>query len=193
MSYITGKVIKELREKGKLTQKQLAERINVSDKAISKWETGRGLPDISIIEDLAKALGVSVAELLTGDYRKNENQSANMKKMHFYICPVCENIITAVGEGSFSCCGINLIEHEASKCDGGHFINIEAVEDEYHITVNHPMDKKHYISFVAYVTSDCSEIVKLYPEQSISVRFKRKGHGIVYAYCNRHGMFKTVL
>lgn len=54
--------------------------------------------------------------------------------------------------------------------------------------MNHPMDKKHYMSFVAYVTSESCEVVKLYPEQEISVRFRRKGHGIFYAYCNRHGM-----
>ena len=117
MSYVTGKLIKELREKRKITQKELAESINVSDKAVSKWETGKGLPDIAIMEDLSKALGVSIAELLTGDLRENENTSANMKKMHFYVCPVCGNIITSVGRGSFSCCGITLPEQEPEACD----------------------------------------------------------------------------
>ena len=104
MSYVTGKTIKELREKRKLTQKELAEKISVSDKTISKWETGKGLPDIAIIEELAKALGVSIAELLTGDLRENENPSGNMKKILFYVCPICGNIITSVGQGTFSCC-----------------------------------------------------------------------------------------
>ena len=60
MSYVTGKTIRELREKRKFTQKELAERLNLSDKTISKWETGKGLPDIGVIDDLSKALGISV-------------------------------------------------------------------------------------------------------------------------------------
>lgn len=193
MSYVTGKTIKELREKRKITQKELAERINVSDKTISKWETNKGLPDIGIIEELAKALGISVAELLTGDLRENENQSANMKKMHFYVCPVCGNIITSVGKGAFSCCGITLYELEAEKCDEDHKIQVETVDNEYYVTMKHPMNKAHYISFIAYVTSDVCEVVKLYPEQDISVRFRKRGHGLLYAYCNRHEMFRSLI
>ena len=193
MSYVTGMVIKEIREKQNITQKELADKINVSDKTVSKWETGKGLPDIAIIEDLAKALGTSIAELLTGDLRKNENPAGNMKKMHFYVCPVCGNIITSVGQGSFSCCGISLPEQECENCDEDHMINLETVDQEYHVTLNHPMTKRHYISFVAYVTSAGAEIVKLYPEQDISIRFRKKGHGLLYTYCNRHGMFRIVI
>lgn len=190
MNYVTGKIIKELREKRKMTQKELAEKISVSDKAVSKWETEKGLPDVAILEELAKALGASITELLTGDLKENENQSANMKKIHFYVCPICGNIITSVGQGTFSCCGITLPELEAEKCDENHLIFLEDVDNEYHITINHPMGKKHYISFIAYVTSASCEIVKLYPEQDISIRFRKKGHGMIYAYCNRHGMFQ---
>lgn len=193
MSYVTGKTIKELREKQKLTQKELADKINVSDKTVSKWETDKGLPDIAIIEDLARALGTSIAELLTGDLRENENVSANMKKTHFYVCPVCGNVVTSVGQGSFSCCGITLLEQEPETCEEGHKLHPETVDNEYHVTMDHPMTKGHYISFIAYVTSDGAEIVKLYPEQDISVRFRKKGHGILYAYCNRHGMVKALI
>ena len=188
MGYVTGKTIKQLREKQKITQKELAEKINVSDKTLSKWETEKGLPDVAIIEELAKALGTSITELLTGDLRENENISGNMKKIHFFVCPICGNVITAVGQGVFSCCGITLYAAEPEKCDDAHWINLETVDNEYHVSMNHPMDKKHYISFVAYVTSDSCEVIKLYPEQDISVRFRRKGHGMIYAYCNRHGM-----
>lgn len=193
MSYVTGKTIKELREKRKLTQKELADRICVSDKTISKWETAKGLPDIGIIGDLSKALGVSVAELLTGDLRENENLSANMRKMCFYVCPVCGNIITSVGQGNFSCCGIMLPMAEAEKTEGDHLICVETVDNEYFVTLRHPMEKTHYISFLAYVTSDNLDLVKLYPEQDIAVRFRKKGHGILYAYCNRHGMFRGMI
>ena len=103
MSYVTGNSIRELREKRRFTQRELAEKIHVSDKTISKWETGKGLPDIGILEELSQALGISIGELLTGEYRENENRSGNMKKAEFYVCPVCGNVITSVGAGSYSC------------------------------------------------------------------------------------------
>lgn len=193
MSYVTGNTIKKLREKRGITQKELAESINVSDKAVSKWETNRGLPDISIIEDLSKALGVSVTELLTGDLKTNENVSGNMKKVQFYICPVCGNIITAIGEGSFSCCGVDLIKQEAEVMDEDHLVTVETIDNEYSITMQHPMSKEHYVSFIAYVTSGTVEIAKLYPEQEVFVRFRKKGHGILYAYCNRHGLYRRII
>ncbi len=193
MSYVTGKTIKKLREEQKITQKELAEKINVSDKTISKWETDKGLPDVAIIEDLAKALGTSIAELLTGDIRLNENTAGNMKKLHIYVCPVCGNIITSVGQGSFSCCGLTLPEQEPEKEDENHMIHVETVDNEHYVTMMHPMTKEHYISFAAYITSGSSEIVKLYPEQDISIRFRKKGHGILYFYCNRHGMYKKII
>ena len=63
--YITGAMIKRLREEKKISQNKLAETIGVSDKAVSRWETGRGYPDITLIEPLAEALGVSVIELFS--------------------------------------------------------------------------------------------------------------------------------
>ncbi len=193
MNYVTGNTIKTLREKLGITQKELAEKINVSDKTISKWETNKGLPDIGIVEELSKALNVSLTELLTGDLKTNENISGNMKKVQFYICPICGNILTAVGEGNFSCCGITLPKQEAETIDENHFLSVETIDDEYSITMEHSMTKKHYISFIAYVTSCSVEIIKLYPEQDISVRFRKKGHGILYLYCNRHGLFKKFI
>lgn len=64
--YVTGTVIRRLRENKKMTQEELAQKIFVSSKAISKWETGQGLPDISLLEPLAKALDISVIELFSG-------------------------------------------------------------------------------------------------------------------------------
>ena len=193
MSYVTGKTIKTLREKHGITQKALAEKINVSDKTISKWETNKGLPDIGIVEELAKALGVSLTELLTGDLKTNENTSGNMKKIQFYICPICGNIITAVGEGEFSCCGIRLPKQEAEVAEADHALMVETIDNEYSITMEHPMSKAHYVSFISYVTSNSVETIKLYPEQDISVRFRKKGHGTLYIYCNRHGLYKKYI
>ena len=161
MGYVTGGIIRQLRERKGLTQNELAERIGVSGKAVSKWETNRGLPDISIMGDLAGALGVSIAELLPGDLRENDNPAANMKKVHFYVCPVCGNVISSVGRGSFSCCGITLPEQEAEPEGGSHSVQVETVDQEYFVSTSHPMTKEHFISFVAYVTSDSIELVKL--------------------------------
>ncbi len=193
MSYVQSETIRALRERKALTQKQLAEKLCISDKTISKWETGKGLPDISLLEDLARALGVSLTELMTGDLQTNENRSANLRRMGFYVCPVCGNVITAVGKGSFSCCGIPLPVQEAQPEDNAHTITVEPVEDEICVTIAHPMTKSHYISFIAWVSNDRAELVKLYPEQDITVRFKKRGHGTVYAYCNRDGLFSRRL
>lgn len=193
MSYVQNETIRALRERKALTQKQLAEKLCISDKTISKWETGKGLPDISLLEDLARALGVSLTELMTGDLQTNENRSANLRRMGFYVCPVCGNVITAVGKGSFSCCGIPLPVQEAQTEDNAHTITVEPVEDEICVTIAHPMTKSHYISFIAWVSNDRAELVKLYPEQDITVRFKKRGHGTVYAYCNRDGLFSRRL
>ena len=158
--YVTGPMIKRLREEKKITQQQLADKMNVSDKTISKWETGRGIPDISLIEPLAEALGISVIELFAGEDIVNTNKSFHMLKTKFYVCPVCGNVIHSTGEAVISCCGITLPPLEAEPADEEHSINIELTEDEYYVSVGHDMTKKHYISFLACVHEDGVEIRK---------------------------------
>lgn len=189
-NYITGATIKRLREAKGLTQLQLAEEIGVSSKAVSKWETAKGLPDITLIEPLAKALGVSVAELMSGDTVVNKNVSANILRSRFYICPVCGNVIRSTGDAVISCCGISLPPLEAEEVDEAHGITLEKVEDEHFITVNHEMTKTHFISFVAYLTSDRVQFVKFYPEGNAETRFQLRGRGYIYLYCNKHGLMK---
>lgn len=104
----TGRLIRTLRIKSGLTQKQLADRINVTDKAVSKWETGGGCPDISMISALAEVFGTDAASLLAGEINENESEIGNMKKLRFYICPDCGNIIFSSSEASVSCCGNKL-------------------------------------------------------------------------------------
>ena len=183
-------MIKELREKYHLTQAELAVKLNVSDKTVSKWETAKGYPDITLLEPIAQVFGISITELISGNAISNVNISANMLRSKFYVCPVCGNIITAVGSGTYSCCGITLPELEAEPCDDDHMIEVETIDQEYYVTVKHPMEKTHYLSFLSYVTSDTMEMVKLYPEQDVSIRLRKKGHGMLYAFCNRHGMFQ---
>ena len=189
-TYITGATIKRLREGKKLTQAELAEKIGVSDKAVSKWETAKGLPDIALIQPLAKALGVSVLELMSGETVINRNISCNLLRTKFYVCPICGNVIHATGDALVSCCGVTLPALEAEETDEQHRIQIQNVEDEHFLTVDHDMTKEHYISFIAYVTADRLQLVKLYPEGNAETRLNLRGRGILYLYCNRHGLMK---
>ena len=189
-SYITGATIKNLREKKGITQAQLADLLGVSDKAVSKWETAKGLPDITLIEPLAKALSVSVMELISGDMVVNKNTSANILRSKFYVCPICGNIMSAVGNTVISCCGINLPPLEAEETDDNHEIVIERVEDEHFVTVSHDMTKAHFISFIAFLTCDRVQLVKFYPEGNAETRLNLRGGGYLYIYCNKHGLMK---
>ena len=189
-TYVTSTTIKQLREKRNLTQAELAERIGVSSKTISKWETAKGLPDISLLQPLAQALNISVIELMSGEQIINQNTSANMLRSKFYVCPVCGNVLHSTGNSVISCCGITLPPLEAEESDDDHAVTIEKVEDERYITFSHPMTKQHYISFAAYVTSDRIQMVKFYPEGDAQTRFQPRGFGMLYWYCNHHGLFK---
>lgn len=189
-AYITGATVKNLREKKEITQAQLAETLGVSSKAISKWETAKGLPDITLIEPLATALGISVAELMSGNTVVNKNISSNVLRSKFYVCPLCGNIIRTMGDALISCCGITLPPLEAEEIDNHHQICIEKVEDEHFITVNHDMTKEHFISFIAYLTFDRVQFVKLYPEGNAEARLNFLGSGYVYIYCNKHGLLR---
>ena len=189
-TYVTGSTIKQLRETRNLTQAELAKRIGVSSKTVSKWETAKGLPDISLLQPLAQALGISVIELMNGEQITNRNISANLLRSKFYVCPICGNVLHSTGSALISCCGITLPALEAEEPDEEHEITVEPVEDEHFITVHHPMTKEHYISFVAFVTSDRIQFVKLYPEGNAQTRLQLRGMGYLYYYCNRHGLYK---
>lgn len=187
--YITSSAIKALRERQKITQSQLAEKLCVSDKTVSKWENGRGLPDISLIEPLASALQVSVPELLSGELMLNQNRSANIRKSKLYVCPVCGNVFHSTGNAMISCCGITLPPLEPEMPDNEHQLDCEIMEDEYFVSAKHVMTKTHYISFITYCTDSRFEIVKLYPEGQLEARFLRRGQGVLLWYCNHHGLF----
>ena len=186
-NYVTGNLIKELREKKQMTQVELANKLLVSEKTISKWETGRGLPDISLIEPLSRASDVSIVELFNGEQIINQNKSANILKTKFYVCPVCGIIINTTGDPFVSCSGISLIPLEPT--DGA--AKIEIINDEYFVEIDSKMTKNDYISFIAYITIDEIEIKKLYPEQAARATFFRRGHGYIYYYDLKKGLFKV--
>lgn len=192
-TYVTGSTIRLLRESKNMTQAELAHTLAVSAKTISKWETAKGLPDISLLEPLAAALGVSVLELMQGEPVINRNRAANLLRSKLYVCPVCGNVLHATGQAVVSCCGVALPAQdiaEAENADEHHQLTVERVEDELFVTIHHPMTKEHYISFIAYLTGDKFQLVKLYPEGNATCRFPLRGKGVLYFYCNRHGLMK---
>ncbi len=189
--YVTGAVIRKLRESKNMTQEELAEKIYVTGKAVSKWENGQGFPDISLIELLSKALDISVIELLSGEHIFNKNTQSNMFRNQFYVCPICGNVIQSVGEAVIICCGLTLPPLEAENEDNEHIIYFERVEDEYYVTVGHPMTKEHYISFLAAVSDNGVQFVKLYPQGNAEARFKISRVKYLYAYCIKDGLFRV--
>ena len=112
-----------------------------------------------------------------------------MLKSRFYVCPVCGNVIRTIGESVISCCGITLPCLEAEKADEDHRINVEVIEDEYYVSVDHPMTKDHYISFIAAVSDHGVQFIKLYPEGNAQARFRIDRIKYIYVFCNRHGLF----
>ena len=187
--YVTGAVIREMREKNRMTQFQLAEKLGVSDKTVSKWETAKGYPDITLLEPIAEVFKISVTELISGNTVHNANVSANMLRSKFYVCPVCGNVIHSMGEAAIHCHGILLTPLEAEPADERHMLSIERVEDEYYVRIDHSMTKEHYISFAAAASYDQMQMVKLYPEGNAQARFKIRGVRRIFYYCNRDGLF----
>lgn len=187
--YITGAAIRKLREKLGLTQGELAEKLFVSDKTVSKRETGKGYPDLSLLDPLARVFGVSVAELLAGKPVENGNLSGNMLRSRFYVCPVCGNILHSMGEAAIYCHGLLLAPASPEETDERHKIFIEGVEDEYFVRIENDMTKSHYISFLAALSPDRLQLLRLYPEGNAEGRFKQSGVQQIFFYCNRDGLF----
>lgn len=189
--YLTGTMIRDMREKRQMTQMELAEQLAVSHKTVSKWETGKGYPDITLLEPIARVFSVSVAELLAGKAVENKNISGNMLRSKFYVCPVCGNILHSMGEAAITCHGIRLLPCEAEETDEKHMIFIERVEDEYFVRIDHEMTKSHSISFMAALSPDRLQMVKLYPEGNAEARFQMRAVKKIYFYCNRDGLFSV--
>lgn len=172
-----------------MTQKQVADEMNISDKTVSKWERGQGCPDISLLKELSIILDTSIEDILSGEINLNESVGGNMNKLKFYVCEQCNNIITATGDATISCCGKKIEAQIPKKADETHSLNVEPVEDELFVTSEHKMEKDHYISFVSYVRGDRALVVKQYPEWNMQFRFRKQGRGRLYFYCTADGLF----
>lgn len=188
-----GKVVKTLRIEHKLTQKQLADKLGISDKAISKWERGLGAPELSLIGELADLLDVSIDNLLSGDLSRNDFVGGNMKKSKYFICSCCQNITLCTGNAEVSCCGKKLTAQTAIKATDEHKVKVEIIENDWYITSQHPMNKEHYISFVAFANSDRVQLIKRYPEWNLDIRIQKQEHGTLFWYCTEHGLFYQFL
>ena len=181
-TYITGTTIKTLRESRGLTQAELAQTLGVSSKTVSKWETAKGLPDITLLQPLAQALGISVIELMNGQHITNQNSSANMLRCKFYVCPICGNILHSLGDAVVSCCGITLPPLEAEEPDEAHEIRVEISDGDYYVTIDHPMEKTHSITSIIAVSDSGCQIAKQYPEGNAQARLREKGHFLIVRY-----------
>lgn len=189
----TGRLIRILRTQQGLTQKALAGAVGVGDKAVSKWERGLGCPDVSLLPDLARVLGVGLEALLSGRLDANDPERGNMKKLKFYVCPVCGNLLTAASEAGVSCCGRTLPPLEPQKAEGENRLSVEKVDDSWFLSSPHPMTKEHYISFAALLTGDSLFLRRLYPEWDFQTRLPCLGHGVLLWYCTRHGLFQQII
>jgi DNA-binding XRE family transcriptional regulator/desulfoferrodoxin (superoxide reductase-like protein) len=186
----TGKLIASLRKEKGLTQKEVAEKLGISPKTVSKWETGHGFPDVSLISELSAIFSVDISKLLDGEMPKSKTEACNMKRTKFYVCPHCGSFMQGVGNSSVICCGKQLENLKINIPDDEHIIKVSEIEDDFYIELNHEMTKEHYIGFVAYVRFDRVLTIKLYPEQDATVRFPKMFGGKLYYYCNRHGLFE---
>ena len=190
---VTGMLIRELREKHQLTQAELAQKLCVSDKTISKWETGKGTPDVSLLEPLAQVFGISLSELMSGNTVRNVNVSSNILRSKFYVCPVCGNVLHSMGEAVIHCHGMLLEPLEPKETDEEHMLFIEGAEDEYYVRVDHEMTKQHYISFAAALSPDRMQMVRLYPEGNAEARFQMRGVKKMVFYCSKDGLFSMTV
>ena len=128
-----GKLIYKLRKESDMTQLQLAEMLHISDKTVSKWERGLGCPEISLLADLSRVFGADLEKLLSGQLDANEERGGNMKKLNFFVCPECGNVITAMTEAGISCCGKKLQPLEAVKAADEEKLSVENIENDYYI------------------------------------------------------------
>lgn len=188
-----GEIIYNFRTEKKLTQKQLADAMHISDKTVSKWERGAGCPDVSLLPELCRFLGVNLEDMLSGELDKNDIVGGNMKKTVFYVCPECGNIISATAEANISCCGKKTRMLEPKKAEDEEKLKVELIDNEYYISSDHEMTKQHYITFAALLTGDSLIMKKQYPEWDLQVRIPRTAHGKLVWYCNQHGLFYQLM
>ena len=185
----TGALIRRLRMEKGMTQRELAQALMVSEQAVSKWERALGCPDVSLLRALSQLLDVDVRSLLEGSIIQSQKDGGNMRRIRFYACPVCGNVITMTGDAQLSCCGRELEPMKAQPIDEAHAIRLEPMDGEMYISFDHGMEKAHYVRFIAVVRYDRVLLVRLYPEQGGEARVPYMPHATYYVGCSRDGLF----
>nr|WP_314461433.1 helix-turn-helix transcriptional regulator [uncultured Clostridium sp.] len=188
-----GTLIRILRSEHGMTQKQLADELHISDKTVSKWERGKGLPDISLIPELSRLFGIDIQNLLNGDLTPNDITGGNMKQIKYYVCPTCNSITFSTGDAEVSCCKRKLSALKLQKAEEGEKLSVTVVEDDWFITSAHPMNKEFYISFLAFASGDRISVIKQYPEWDFNVRIPRLGHGMLIWYSTKKKLLYQLL
>ena len=188
----TGALLRTLRREAGMTQAQAARQLGVSPQAVSKWEQGQGYPDVAVLPELARLFGVSLAGLLAGDLAPGPMEVGNMKRIQFYMCPDCGNILTAAGGGELHSCGRRLEPLKPRPADEAHAVTVQEVEEDWYVTFSHPMEKGHYLRFAAWAGLDRMMLVRLYPEQGGEFRLPQlRGGGKLYVCCSRDGLLEV--
>lgn len=146
-----GCLLQQLRKEQHLSQQELADLLHVSNKTISKWECGHGLPDASLWNAIAQQFHVDLSQFINGELQVKQVDIGKMDHIHFYRCPTCGNVMSSTTKADVSCCGRTLTPLQANYGDAQHALQRQDVEGDTYITFSHPMNKQHYISFAAYV------------------------------------------
>lgn len=185
----SGALIRRLRQERSMTQSQLAALVGVSDKAVSKWENGRGAPDVALLPALSETLGVELLALLQGDTAEGAKSSGDLNRIRFYVCPHCGELFCATGDSAPSCCGRTLTPLIPQSPPEDEALDISLNDGAWYITGDHEMRREHHISFLAMRTGDTLLLRRLYPEWELETRLPYLPHGTLLWYCTRHGLF----
>ena len=188
----TGERIRAARLQKGLTQLALARLLHVSDKAVSKWERGRGCPDLSTLPLLADVLGLDLTTLFTEE-EETGMRNGNLKKLKVFVCPVCGNVLFALDEAQIHCCGQRLSPLQPQKAAPEERLHALRMDEGWFLSSPHEMTKEHYISFVALLTGDMLIVKKQYPEWGLETRLPDVPRGILLWYCTQHGLFSQML
>ncbi|MFV2046239.1 helix-turn-helix domain-containing protein [Metabacillus sp. YM-086] len=188
-----GNLIYNLRKEKGLTQKQLADSMNISDRTISKWERGYRCPDVTLLPSLSSILGVNIENILEGELASNDFVGGNMKRSNYFVCPSCHNIVLATGDIDISCCGRKVERLVAKKATDEEKLSITEIDSELFISSDHPMTKDHYISFIALATGDSVQIMKQYPEWGLQTRLPQHKHGKLLWFDTQFGLYYQLI
>lgn len=185
-------MILEMRTQKGLTQKDLAEMIHVSDKAVCKWETGHGCPDITILSELSRALGIDIPSILSGELPSKKYCGGNLRNLTFFRCACCGNLIASTSTVELNCCGKRLSGIKLRE-KGVQFRNLKSsvleTDGEFYVTMDHAMEKTDFIAAVFAVYYDRIITVPLYPEQAPSFTIWQLAGCSLYALDNHDELY----